>query len=94
VGSAVGGLLDTVEDGVTGRLVPPRDPAALAAAVQVLLDDPATARRMGRAARRRAVARYDWAQVAQETETALAVTVDAASRQQPLAAGARLGAVR
>jgi type III pantothenate kinase len=92
VGSAVGGLLDTVEDRVTGRLVPPRDTAALAAAVQVLLDDPATARRMGRAARRRAVARYDWAQVAQETETALAVTVDAVSRQQPLAAGPRLGA--
>ena len=72
VGTAVGGLLDTVEDGATGRLVPPRDPAALAAAVQVLLDDPALARRWGTAARRRALARYDWAQVAQETEVALA----------------------
>jgi type III pantothenate kinase len=71
VGSAVGGLLDSVEDGVTGTLVPPRNPAALAAAVQVLLDDPDRARRMGRSARRRALARYDWAQVAQETEAAL-----------------------
>jgi type III pantothenate kinase len=93
VGSAVGGLLDSVEDGVTGFLVPPRDPAALAAAVQVLLDDPATARRMGRAARRRAVSRYDWAQVAQETEAALAATVESAARLQPLAAGTHLGAV-
>jgi type III pantothenate kinase len=93
VGSAVGGLLDSVQDGVTGRLVPPRDPAALAAAVQVLLDDPATSRRMGRAARRRAVARYVWAQVAQETEAALAATVESAARLQPLAAGTHLGAV-
>ena len=75
VGTAVGGLLDTVEDGATGRLVPPRDPAALAAAVQVLLDDAALARRWGAAARRRALARYDWAQVAQETEAALATVV-------------------
>ncbi|MFP5334396.1 MAG: glycosyltransferase [Actinomycetes bacterium] len=79
VGSAVGGLLDTVEDGVTGRLVPPRDPAALAVAVQELLDDPDLARRWGEAARRRAVARYDWAQVAQETETALTAVARSAA---------------
>lgn len=79
VGSAVGGLLDTVEDGVTGRLVPPRDPAALAAATSALLDDPGLARRWGEAARRRAVARYDWAQVAQETEAALAALVRTAA---------------
>ena len=48
VGSAVGGLLDTVEDGVTGRLVPPRDPAAVAGAVAGLLADPALAARCGR----------------------------------------------
>jgi D-inositol-3-phosphate glycosyltransferase len=77
VGSAVGGLLDTIEDGVTGRLVPPRDPAALAAAVLELLDDPARAERMGRAARRRARARYDWTQVAGETETVLSALVAA-----------------
>lgn len=40
VATAVGGLPDIVEDGRTGRLVPPRDPAALAAAIVELLGDP------------------------------------------------------
>ena len=38
--SAVGGLLDTVVDGVTGELVPPRDPACWHAALRRLLDRP------------------------------------------------------
>jgi type III pantothenate kinase len=71
VGSAVGGLLDSVEDGVTGRLVPPRDPVALAAAVREVLADPALAREWGRAARVRAVERFDWSVVAARTEEAL-----------------------
>ncbi|WP_344285266.1 glycosyltransferase, partial [Actinomadura napierensis] len=41
VASAVGGHLDTVVDGVTGVLVPPRDPEAAAAAIRESLDDPA-----------------------------------------------------
>ncbi|QCB93724.1 glycosyltransferase [Cellulomonas shaoxiangyii] len=68
VGSAVGGLLDSVADGVTGVLVPARDPDALAAAVRGLLDDPARRRAMGAAARHRALARYSWRGVAAQTE--------------------------
>jgi glycosyltransferase involved in cell wall biosynthesis/phosphoheptose isomerase len=71
VGSAVGGLLDTVEDAGTGLLVPPRDPAAVADAVTTILDDPSLARRWGERARRRAVERYDWASVAAATEDCL-----------------------
>ena len=41
VATAVGGLPDIVEDGVTGRLVPRRDPVALAGALGELLGDPA-----------------------------------------------------
>jgi len=68
VGSAVGGLLDTVQDGRTGLLVPPRDPAALTAALRSLLDDPDRRAAFGAAARRRAVARYGWDRVAAQTE--------------------------
>src|SRR5690606_22837516 len=60
VASAVGGLIDTVVDGVTGRLVTPRDPAKLAEAVQDLLADPATARTFGRAGHARVESRYSW----------------------------------
>jgi glycosyltransferase involved in cell wall biosynthesis/phosphoheptose isomerase len=72
VGSAVGGLLDSVEDGVTGLLVPARDVSALTYAVQRLLADPETAAAMGRAARVRAVERFDWSTVCRQTEEALA----------------------
>jgi glycogen(starch) synthase len=57
VASAVGGIPDALGD--AGRLVPPRDPAALAAAVDELLDHPALAAQLGDAARRRATA-FSW----------------------------------
>jgi glycogen synthase len=57
VASAVGGIPDAL--GTAGRLVPPRDPAALAAAVDELLDDSALAAQLGAAARRRATA-FSW----------------------------------
>lgn len=53
VASAVGGIPDLVEDGVTGLLVPPGDSAALAAALESLLLDPKKAEAFGRAARAR-----------------------------------------
>ena len=68
VGSRVGGLLDSVADGRTGILVPPQDPDALADAIGQLLDDPARAEAMGRRARRRAVERFSWEQIALSTE--------------------------
>jgi glycosyltransferase involved in cell wall biosynthesis/acetyltransferase-like isoleucine patch superfamily enzyme len=54
VATAVGGTVHLLEDGVHGLLVPPGDPAALAAAIGRLLRDPALASRLGAAARRRA----------------------------------------
>jgi len=44
---------DHREHGATGLLVPPDDDAALAAAIESLLDDPEGRRRMGQAGRRR-----------------------------------------
>lgn len=65
VATAVGGLVDTVVDGVTGDLVPPRDPTALGTALRQLLDD--RVRRFGyaTAALDRARNRYSWARTAE-----------------------------
>ena len=60
VATAVGGLLDLVEDGVTGLLVPPRDPTALAAALGQLLADPEARRAMGAAGRERIAREFSW----------------------------------
>lgn len=58
VATAVGGVPECVEDGVTGRLVDPADEAAGAAAVAELLGDPARRRAMGQAARERFAERW------------------------------------
>jgi glycosyltransferase involved in cell wall biosynthesis len=47
VASNVGGVPEIVEDGVTGILIPPQDPQALADAIKRLIDDPVLARGMG-----------------------------------------------
>jgi len=67
VATAVGGLADAVEDGVTGLLVPPGDPAALRAAVERLLADEELRQRLGAAARAAASERFSWAAATQET---------------------------
>jgi glycosyltransferase involved in cell wall biosynthesis len=67
VASAVGGLTDTVVDGATGVLVPPRRPDRLAAALRGLLADPARRAAYGAAGVERARARYDWDRVAADT---------------------------
>jgi glycosyltransferase involved in cell wall biosynthesis len=64
VGTRVGGLLDTIEDGVNGLLVPPRCPDQIAAAIGALLDDPVRRRALGRAGARRADRLYRWPTVA------------------------------
>ncbi|MEY2426222.1 MAG: hypothetical protein QOI61_1794 [Actinomycetota bacterium] len=54
IGTAIGGIPELVDDGVDGFLAPVDDPAALAATLSKVLDDPAEALEMGRAARRKA----------------------------------------
>jgi len=56
VASRVGGLVDAVDDGVTGVLVPPGDATALAAALDRIVRDPDLRHRMGTAARARSAA--------------------------------------
>jgi alpha-maltose-1-phosphate synthase len=84
VASAVGGIPEVVSDGRTGLLVPydATDPAAfeagLADAVRRVVTDPALARTLGEAGRRRAEEEFGWSSVARATlavyEAALAQT--------------------
>lgn len=68
VATAVGGIRDSVVDGVTGRLVPPKDPRAVAAAITALLADRRRRTALGEAGRERARARYTWDRIAADTE--------------------------
>jgi glycosyltransferase involved in cell wall biosynthesis len=63
VATAVGGTPEAVVDGETGVLVPPRDPAALAAALQRLLAEPELRERLGGAGRRRVEERFSAAEM-------------------------------
>jgi alpha-maltose-1-phosphate synthase len=81
VATATGGIPEVVEDGATGLLVPfepradgsrdPVDPerfaSDIAERVNELLADPARARRMGEAGRRRAIEHFGWPAIAAET---------------------------
>ncbi len=81
VATATGGIVEVVEDGETGLLVPfqaaidgsgdPREPGAFAAGiaerVNALIADPARTAAMGKAGRRRAVERFAWPAIARET---------------------------
>jgi len=59
VSTALSGIPEIVADGETGYLVPPGDPAALAAVMRRLLEDRALAERLGRAGRERAGDLFD-----------------------------------
>jgi glycosyltransferase involved in cell wall biosynthesis len=78
VATAVGGIPETVADGRTGLLVPPEDPAALAAAIAALDRDRALAQRMGEAGRRRVIAEFSMEAMASRYER----LYEAVSRQR------------
>jgi glycosyltransferase involved in cell wall biosynthesis len=77
VASAVGGLLEAIEDGVNGVLVPARDVAALRRTLEELLADPDRRARLGEAARAHAVRHFSREA---EVEALLAVYAEAAGR--------------
>jgi glycosyltransferase involved in cell wall biosynthesis len=58
VATAAGGIPEAVEDGITGRLVPPGDAAGLARALAEVLQDPALRQSFGAAGRRRFLERF------------------------------------
>ena len=68
VATHVGGVPELVEDGVTGFLVPPKDPQALAEALRKLIDDPELRKRMGQAGREKALREFTLDRMLRETE--------------------------
>jgi glycosyltransferase involved in cell wall biosynthesis len=67
VASRVGGIPSMVEDGHTGILVEPGNPAALRAAIERLLDDPDSRRRLGEAGREKVAELCSWDRVVDDT---------------------------
>jgi glycosyltransferase involved in cell wall biosynthesis len=74
--TAVGGLPEMIEDGVTGYLVPPGDPRALAEALGRVLSSGDRGRAMGEAARRRLEERFPFAEMLRAAEHELLATLD------------------
>jgi glycosyltransferase involved in cell wall biosynthesis len=77
VGSAAGGIPESIVDQETGLLVPPRRPDAIASAVAALLADPDRRARMGQAGQRRARDRFTVERYCRDLE---AVLLDAAGK--------------
>jgi len=88
IGSAVGGIQYSVIDGVTGYLVPPRDPAALAARLAHLHANPALGAALGRAGIHRVRTLFSWDRVAADLaavyRAVLAPRVVPQVRREPL----------
>ena len=66
VSTTTAGIPELVDDGVSGFLVPPQDPPALARAIRTLLDDPERAREMGRRGQEKVRAEFDLRQSAEQ----------------------------
>ena len=84
VASAVGGIPEMIEDGRTGILVPPHDPAALAAALTRLLTNHEEAARLGAAGRELVHERFCLEQMVRAVET---IYDEAVADERRLAAG-------
>ncbi len=87
VATRVGSVEEAVDEGVTGRLVQPRDSTAIAAATLPFADDPDLRRRAGEAARIRALASFSPERCASRHELALRV----ASRHRMLRLSSQAG---
>ena len=86
VGSAVGGIQYSVVDGVTGYLVPPKDPAALAEKLAWLQANPALRLALGRAGMARVRSHFTWDRVAGELATVYQEVVAAEAALLPRSA--------
>ena len=87
IGTAVGGLLDTVIDGRTGALIPPHSPRLAASVAGDLLWDPERRQAYGRAGVARVAEKYRWSVVARATERSYVRALMAHSQRRVARAG-------
>ena len=85
VATEVGGTGEVVQEGRTGYLVPPRDVAALAAAITRVLDDPARARAMGEHGRTVVVEQFSARAMVRQMEALYARLLDGKRQHAPAA---------
>jgi len=67
IGTSVGGIPQIIDDGLTGIIVPPRDPEALSIAILKLLKDDELRIKMGLNARKKVEREFTWDKIAQKT---------------------------
>ena len=67
LGTEIGAYREIVEHGVSGWLVPPSSPEALAAAIRMLWNDPGLRQRLGEGGRKRILEKFNWRKAAEET---------------------------
>jgi glycosyltransferase involved in cell wall biosynthesis len=84
VATAIDGIVEQLDHEGQALLVPPGEPAALSRALVTLLQDAALARRLGAAARHRAVALFDASQAIAATRRVYEELVSAAPAGQPV----------
>lgn len=98
VGAAVGGIKTTVQEGVTGYLVPPKNPQALANRLALLHDSPAHAQQLGWQGWQRAHQLYTWRSVAERVaaiyEKVVVRTVDAVPLPASLQTGTQSAVIQ
>jgi len=98
VGAAVGGIKTTVQEGVTGYLVPPKNPQALANRLALLHASPAHAQQLGWQGWRRAHQFYTWRSVAERVsaiyQKVVIHAVDTVSVPASLQAGAQSAVIQ
>jgi glycosyltransferase involved in cell wall biosynthesis len=79
VATALGGNLEVILDDVTGLLVPPKDPAALARALERLLRDDAFASRLSTAGREHVTANFSFERLVTEVDKLYTAQLQAVS---------------
>ncbi|MBV9389785.1 MAG: glycosyltransferase family 4 protein [Chroococcidiopsidaceae cyanobacterium CP_BM_ER_R8_30] len=79
IASAVGGIVDVIQSGLTGLLVPQKNPEALAQAILTLLADPNRAAQMGRNGLQDVQTRFSWSRIVPMWQNVFSAALEAAS---------------